>query len=697
MKQNAQNVYWRVMSRDGLAAFVIVPIVAIYMRSLMSLNYEDTKIIIKLIAIVTPILFFLHSVFMWIHLTPLLNALRKLENEETPNEEEVFRAERCALYFPYYICWYSILWFSIAGILVSWWMMHFAGLRIDKTIFGFLGCSTGGVACGLIVFYYVRPVLLHAIETILRAGGKLREKQPLFVPIYMKLIISIGTIVFLMVVYLSIYSFVTISQVSVDQERNKQKEMTFLIASTVGNFTQNEDQIIEYLTKISSPEKLYCLVDIQSQFKYCASDSPSIEVINQLSKEGVSIFDKATSREWLSANIAQNNFKILSGWKIEKIKILSASFWLRYVVITVVTVLMGFGLSLFIAVDISTPLKRLCKVALEIADGDMNPKLIVGNEDETGKLARAFSKMTGMILSQLNEEVGKSKAMVLSIRDAVNALAPMSNELVSIAGEQATGSIEQATAAEEAAITSQEIVAVSKSIAQHATEVASIAENSLNLTQQGQDRLNLTMSKFGDIDRKMEDIADSIMKLGEQSKEIGEIVEIIDEISEQTNLLALNASIEAAGAGEQGQRFGVVAQEIRRMAQGTAQSTKRIREIIERMRKSLSSSVMIAEEGEKAVTSGQKVMEELAKVLSEIFESSQNAAPRLKEIGLMTSQQSSASEQMAKTVEEVRETAHQSSASAGEMQTSIKELETIVEQLAAHIKGDLPDMIKAID
>ena len=150
--------------------------------------------------------------------------------------------------------------------------------------------------------------------------------------------------------------------------------------------------------------------------------------------------------------------------------------------------------------------------------------------------------------------------------------------------------------------------------------------------------------------------------------------------------MALNAAIEAVGAGEHGQRFGVVAQEIRRLAQNTAQSTKKIQEVIDRMQNSVSSSVMYVEEGEKSVDAGRSVIDEMAKLFGEIFEASNNATPRLKEIGLMTSQQSTASEQMAKTIAEVRETAMQSSASAEQLQSSIKEIESIAAQLETHAK-----------
>jgi len=338
--------------------------------------------------------------------------------------------------------------------------------------------------------------------------------------------------------------------------------------------------------------------------------------------------------------------------------------------------------------DIARPLKDLSENAVRISKGDLDVGVTAGGDDETGILARAFNRMTKVILNQLQGELNRGKQMMESINNAVNSLAPMSRELVAIAEQQASGSMEQASAAEEAATTSGEIVAVSKQIAENASDVSKNAEAMLELTEKGQQRINLTKEEFDNINEKMKNIAKAVLTLGEESQEIGGVVRIIDEISEQTNLLALNASIEAVGAGEHGRRFGVVAQEIRRMSQSTAQSTKKIKEIINRMQNAVSSSIMHAEEGDKAVLSGRKAIDETTIMFDQILQANKAGAPRLREINLMTSQQATASEQMANTIAEVRESANQSSAAASELQASIRELENIVKELQLHLEKE---------
>jgi len=342
--------------------------------------------------------------------------------------------------------------------------------------------------------------------------------------------------------------------------------------------------------------------------------------------------------------------------------------------------LMLFGLvvamlvSVAVAGQITRPISTLQAVTEKIKDGVYDKPVGLITNDEFAELGRVFNQMTNDLLSQLD----RSRSMLGSIRDAVETLAPMSRELVAIAEQEASGANQQASAAEQAASTCQEISAVARQIAENAGKVADSAEGSLKITQEGQEHLDYTRKKFDNIDETMKKTVLAMMRLGKQSQEIEDIVKIINNISDQTKLLALNASLEAAGAGEQGARFGVVADQVRRLAQKTAETTKKIHDIINRMREAVDTSTGLADEGDKAVSSGRVVIEEMAQRLIAIFNSSTEATRHLKEIDLMTSQQATASEQMVKTVAEVKDSAIQGSSAAGEMQSSLREIESLL-------------------
>ncbi len=109
---------------------------------------------------------------------------------------------------------------------------------------------------------------------------------------------------------------------------------------------------------------------------------------------------------------------------------------------------------------------------------------------------------------------------------------------------------------------------------------------------------------MGGIKRQVDSIANHMLDLGRKSQQIGSVVDIIGELAEQTNILAINANIEAAGAGDAGRRFAVVADEIRKLADRVGSSTKDIRVMIDEMRAAVNATVMATETGTKAVDSG---------------------------------------------------------------------------------------------
>src|SRR5216684_6246017 len=107
-------------------------------------------------------------------------------------------------------------------------------------------------------------------------------------------------------------------------------------------------------------------------------------------------------------------------------------------------------------------------------------------------------------------------------------------------------------------------------------------------------------------------------ELGKKSQEVGAVLDIVSELAEQTNILAINATIEAAGASEAGKRFAVVADEIRKLADRVAGSTKEIRGLIEDVRSSVNTTVMTTEGGSKSVDAGAKQFTEVASAFKQI-------------------------------------------------------------------------------
>ena len=689
MSNKTINIHKRITLRATGASVVIVFLGALYIWSLVKLDPKQLHILILTLVVLAPFLLIISGIEMKFLLLPIIRVLDKVKAGQQVDEQERNKAERRAFTFMYLSALNGLILYTVGGAALSWIMVKKAGLGIDDGIFIWVCAVSCGALSGLTLLYYYRRPIREALQFILENLGGAEKKPPFFAPLVLKLSGSFAILILLIVVFLGLLSFVTMKGIHYQDRLESQKKDVLMIANVVASVGDEQARLVSLLDKASGPDRIFCLADKDLKVQYCPIKGTEFQVSEALSRIGELQLaeDKKRGWIWMWAGTVGGG-RLLTGWKTGEIQITGSSLGGKYIKVTVVVVLLGVVLGILVALDIARPLKDLSENAVRISKGDLDVGVTAGGDDETGILARAFNRMTKVILNQLQGELNRGKQMMESINNAVNSLAPMSRELVAIAEQQASGSMEQASAAEEAATTSGEIVAVSKQIAENASDVSKNAEAMLELTEKGQQRINLTKEEFDNINEKMKNIAKAVLTLGEESQEIGGVVRIIDEISEQTNLLALNASIEAVGAGEHGRRFGVVAQEIRRMSQSTAQSTKKIKEIINRMQNAVSSSIMHAEEGDKAVLSGRKAIDETTIMFDQILQANKAGAPRLREINLMTSQQATASEQMANTIAEVRESANQSSAAASELQASIRELENIVKELQLHLEKE---------
>jgi methyl-accepting chemotaxis protein len=335
------------------------------------------------------------------------------------------------------------------------------------------------------------------------------------------------------------------------------------------------------------------------------------------------------------------------------------------------------------------PLLRLTQVARRIADGNLDEEIVIESNDEIGTLADAFNKMTTVIVKNLKVEIDKSERLMSSIKDAIVQLSSSANEMMAISVQQSSGAAQQAAAVQEVTTTSEEIAITAKQITENAQSVEKIADSTSQSCRGGTGEVSNAIDGMSVLKTQVQSIAESMLKLGDNSQKIGGIVEIIDEISDQTNLLALNAAIEAAGAGEAGKRFAIVAQEVRRLAERTVDATRQIKGLIEEIQKATNSTIMVTEEGTKAVDSAAHLVDKVQLSFGSIIGLVEDTARSAKEITLSTQQQTSACEQMADTMNEVRDVAQQVAGSARETERAIAEIITLTEKLQTLIAEEM--------
>jgi len=340
------------------------------------------------------------------------------------------------------------------------------------------------------------------------------------------------------------------------------------------------------------------------------------------------------------------------------------------------------SLTIFLVVRrVIRPLHTLTATAGRIAEGELDAEVTVESRDEIGRLAVALNRMTGVIVKNLKEEIGKSSRLFASIREAIFRLSSSAGEMNAIIASQVAGAAQQASAVQEVTTTAEEIAVTARQITANSQTVESMAEATSRNCQTGTDDMVKATEGMTNLRSQVQNIAESMLLLGEHSQKIGGIVEIIDEISDQTNLLALNAAIEAAGAGDAGKRFSIVAAEVRRLAERTVVATRQIKGVVEEIQKATNCTVMVTEEGIKAVDHAAVLVDKARDSFGGILESVDETLRASREIALSTQQQTSACEQLADTMNEVRDVALQGAAGSRETEMAVNELSELAEQM----------------
>jgi CHASE3 domain sensor protein len=283
--------------------------------------------------------------------------------------------------------------------------------------------------------------------------------------------------------------------------------------------------------------------------------------------------------------------------------------------------------------------------------------------------------------------IGLSRALQRDIGSAVQNVQSSTAELQASANQQATAAKEQASATNETTTTIKELVATARQIAESAQRVSQIADRTSSAAQSGDQTIQRAQEALSGIKRQVDLIVNHMLDLGNKSQQIGGILEIINELSEQTNILAINATIEAAGAGEVGKRFAVVADEIRKLADRVGGSTKDIRALIDEIRSAVNTTVMATEQGTKAVDAGARQVGEVAVAFTQIVSMVDTTTEAAREIELSTKQQTTAVEQVNVAMLNVAQAAKETESTSGQTLQTASQLATLSKDLTRLIRA----------
>ncbi len=227
---------------------------------------------------------------------------------------------------------------------------------------------------------------------------------------------------------------------------------------------------------------------------------------------------------------------------------------------------------------------------------------------------------------------------------------PLLRSLLSMGSHQLAQAQEHAAGLAQVTVTIEELSETATQIAEAAVSVATAAAQAITSANRGQEAVQESVVGMDRIRSRVNDIIARILALSTQMQRVDEIVTMLNEIAAQTHITALNAAVESAGAGAAGQRFSVVASEVKKLAQRSQGATREAREILAQVQAATAAAVMATEEGLKEADRGQRLAQQSGEANTDIIEMVSQTAQLATTIGLATGQQRTALAQVAVTM-----------------------------------------------
>ena len=312
-------------------------------------------------------------------------------------------------------------------------------------------------------------------------------------------------------------------------------------------------------------------------------------------------------------------------------------------------------------------------VTMDIAEGDLTRRGRV-TEDVLGNVVDSINLMTEELAGTLQQVQAASASVSGGSKQMLGTTAAIQQGAQLTAGE-----------AQRVAEQVEQITATIRQMARDAQTSAQTAREALLASQQGQEALQETLGGMQNIRREVQQVSRRIKTLGDRSLEIQEIVDTISGIARRTNLLALNASVEAAGAGDAGGRFGAVADEIRLLAATSAQATTRIAGLIKSVQAEVQDVIVGAEEGTREVEQGYRIAGSAGQRLQDIGQLTERSAQLAERVAASTQEQVRSVEQVNAAVQQIAEVAQRSETAVQQGQDAAQQLEDLARQLDASL------------
>ncbi len=307
------------------------------------------------------------------------------------------------------------------------------------------------------------------------------------------------------------------------------------------------------------------------------------------------------------------------------------------------------------------------------ASGDLTKRCAEG-DDTLGRIGRSVNHM-----------LENFTTILAGARDTAFTVSTSSSEILAAATQIARGSQYGSDQVHSTSAAVEEMTASMAQVSRHAAESADGARRVLEHVREGEDAVNATALGMTRIDAAASATAEKMRLLEKRSKQIFEIIALIEEIASQSTLLSLNAAIEAAHAGDAGRGFAVVAEEIRRLADRSAESTKAVTEIVGGIVEETRLVLSAMEKNVEEVQTGRELSERAQRSLKTIQGLVESSANLAGQISNATHEQVQVTQTVSQAMQAIANIAHESSAGAQETSKAVRDLVGLSEQLTQAI------------
>ena len=377
-----------------------------------------------------------------------------------------------------------------------------------------------------------------------------------------------------------------------------------------------------------------------------------------------------------------------------------------FIYVSLVILVLGTGMVWILSNVLGGPIIEMKDIAIRIADGDTDVPVAVTAGGEIGDLAQAFRTMlanlrvivthaqriargdlshdleeTGDLADAFNQMVEDLSQLVRQVQDAGQRMDSFSAQMSQAIMAQTSTASQQSASIGQTAATMQELARASDEMTNNSNRVVESAQGTERDAERGVQALERIREHMAGIRKSNEGSLREINDLSEKVTQIDSVMNVIYKITDQTKLIAFNAAIEAVAAGEAGTRFGVVAKEVRRLADTVVEATEDIRQQIGEIQEATSDLVAASEENTRAIEEGMEYATATTASLEQILGSVGTTAEAI--------------DQISQSIEEQKEAAEQITLSLNEISTGARSFAQSVEESNV-VAGDLSGLSKEL-